>query len=72
MTFGGLLGIGDEYRALPWSVLRYIENLDAYELNLADDQLRRAPTLDGGTESGMVGRDWDRTVHDSYRAALYW
>jgi hypothetical protein len=23
MTFGGFLGIGDEYRALPWSVLRY-------------------------------------------------
>ena len=22
MTFGGFLGIGDEYRALPWSVLR--------------------------------------------------
>jgi len=22
MMFGGFLGIGDEYRALPWSVLR--------------------------------------------------
>src|SRR5213079_2852344 len=31
MTFGGFLGIGEEYRALPWSVLRYNEDLDAYE-----------------------------------------
>ena len=26
MTFGGFLGIGDDYRALPWSVLRYNED----------------------------------------------
>ena len=43
MTFGGFLGIGDEYRALPWSALRYNENLDAYELNVTEDQLRNAP-----------------------------
>jgi len=72
MTFGGFLGIGDEYRALPWSVLRYNEDLDAYELNVTDDQLQRAPALDTGWESGMVGRDWERNVHDYYRAAPYW
>jgi PRC-barrel domain len=72
MTFGGFLGIGDAYRALPWSMLRYNENLDAYELNVTDDQLRRAPALDTGWESGMIGRDWERDVHDYYRAAPYW
>lgn len=72
MTFGGFLGIGDEYRALPWSMLRYNENLDAYELNVTDDQLRRAPALDTGWESGTVGRDWERDVHDYYRASPYW
>jgi len=72
MTFGGFLGIGDEYRALPWSVLRYNEDLDAYELNMADDQLRRAPALATGSESGIVGRDWERNVHDYYRASPYW
>ena len=72
MTFGGFLGIGDEYRALPWSVLRYNEDLDAYELNVADNQLRRAPALDTGWESGRVGRDWERNVHDYYRASPYW
>jgi hypothetical protein len=25
MTFGSFLGIGDEYRALPWNLLRYNE-----------------------------------------------
>jgi PRC-barrel domain len=48
MTFGGFLGIGEEYRALPWSVLRYDEDLDAYELNLTDEQLRGAPVSETG------------------------
>jgi PRC-barrel domain protein len=37
MSFGGFLGIGENYRALPWSLLRYNEELDAYELNLTDE-----------------------------------
>ena len=72
MTFGGFLGIGDEYRALPWSMLRYNKDLDAYELNVTHDQLRRAPALDTGWESGIVGRDWERNAHDYYRAAPCW
>jgi hypothetical protein len=72
MTFGGFLGIGDEYRALPWSVLRYNENLDAYELNVTEDQLRNAPVLAAGWDTGAIGRDWERNIHDYYRASPYW
>jgi PRC-barrel domain len=72
MTFGGFLGIGDEYRALPWNVLRYNEHLDAYELNLTENQLRDAPLFAAGWDTGEIGRDWERNVHDYYRASPYW
>ena len=72
MTFGGFLGIGDEYRALPWSMLRYNPELDAYELNVTEDQLRNAPTLTTGWDTGMISRDWERNVHDYSRASPYW
>lgn len=72
MTFGGFLGIGDEYRALPWSVLRYNPELDAYELNVTEDQLRNAPALATGWDTGVIGRDWERNIHDYYRASPYW
>jgi hypothetical protein len=73
MTFGGFLGIGEEYRALPWSVLRYNEDLDAYELNLTDEQLRGAPVSEAGFyETGRADRDWERRLHDYYRATPYW
>src|SRR5215469_14469549 len=60
MSFGGFLGIGDDYRALPWNVLRYNENLDAYELNLTEDQLRGAPMPARGWETGAIDRGWER------------
>src|SRR5258705_11105979 len=43
MKFGGFLGIGDEYRALAWSMLRYNPELDPYELNVTEDQLPHTP-----------------------------
>lgn len=73
MSFGGFLGIGDDYRALPWSVLHYNTNLDAYEFNLTDDQLRGAPATDRSFyDRGVANRDWERRLHDYYRAAPYW
>jgi hypothetical protein len=73
MTFGGFFGIGEEYRALPWSLLRYDEALDAYELNLTDEQLRGAPVSGREFyERGTTDRDWERRIHDYYRATPYW
>ena len=72
MTFGGFLGIGDEHRALPWSVLHYNVDLDAYELNVTEDQLRNAPGLTTGWDTGVIGRDWERDVHEYYKASPYW
>jgi len=73
MTFGGFLGIGSEYRALPWSALRYNERLDAYEMNLTDDQLRTAPVASTGFyDTGVVDRGWEDDVHKHYLAAPYW
>jgi len=72
MTFGGFLGIGDDYRALPWSLLHYNKDLNAYELYATADQLRNAPVLAGGWDSGEVDRSWERNLHDYYHASPYW
>lgn len=41
--FGGLLGMGEKYHPLPWSLLTYDEEKGAYVVDLTEDQLRRAP-----------------------------
>jgi PRC-barrel domain len=43
MSFGGFLGIGEDYYPLPWSLLTYNERLGGYEVNLTDQQLKGAP-----------------------------
>ena len=72
MSFGGFLGLGEGYTTLPWSVLTYNVDLDAYEVNLTADQLRGAParTEEGGDPA--LERDWEEQVHRYYDAVPYW
>jgi hypothetical protein len=72
MSFGGFLGMGQEYVSLPWHMLRYNENLDAYEMNITENQLRGAPAVAEGWDTGTVSRDWERNVHTYYGVAPYW
>ena len=73
MSFGGFLGMGSEYRALPWSALRYNPDLDAYELNVTDDQLRDAPLATTDFfETSTADRRWEDDIHRHYRATPYW
>jgi len=73
MSFGGFLGMGSEYRALPWSALVYNSRLDAYELNVTEDQLRNAPlaTTDFFT-TGVADQRWEDDIHRHYGATPYW
>ena len=43
MSFGGFMGIGEDYYPLPWSLLTYNPVLDGYEVNIAAEQLKGAP-----------------------------
>jgi hypothetical protein len=43
MSYGGFLGMGEDYYPLPWSVLTYNPNLGGYEVNVTEQQLKNAP-----------------------------
>jgi len=71
LSFGGFLGMGEDYYPVPWSKLDYETNLGGYRVNFTKDQLDQAPKY---TES--QGWNWsrenDRRVYDYYRADPYW
>src|SRR4051794_6696162 len=46
MSFGGFLGIGDDYYPLPWALLTYDEGLGGYKVDVSDEQLQGAPKFD--------------------------
>jgi PRC-barrel domain len=55
MSFGGFMGIGEDYYPLPWSLLTYNPRLEGYEVNVSDQQLKGAPKY-----STHESWDWNR------------
>jgi sporulation protein YlmC with PRC-barrel domain len=58
MSFGGFLGIGEKYHPLPWDALTYDPDKGGYNIDLTEDQLRRAPTFTAD-ELADFGRNGD-------------
>ena len=54
LSFGGFLGVGKEHYPVPWKVLRYDSELDAYGSDISGSRLKGGPKH--GTESVF---DWN-------------
>jgi hypothetical protein len=72
VSFGGFLGIGEDYYPMPWSSLKYDTNLEGYRVNMTADRLKGAPSY-----SQSQGWDWssranDRRVYDYYNTPLWY
>jgi len=71
LSFGGFMGMGEDYYPVPWSMLNYDTNLGGYCVNLTKHQLNNAPKY-----SESRGWTWDRKndqrVYDYYKARPYW
>jgi hypothetical protein len=70
MSFGGFLGIGEDYYPLPWSLLTYSPRLEGYEVNLSDAQLKGAPKY--GTHGNWDWGSRARTIDDYYKVPPTW
>jgi hypothetical protein len=71
MSFGGFLGLGEDYYPMPWQMLNYDTNLGGYRVNLTREQLEKAPKYSRDSEWEW-GRANDQRVYDYYRATPYW
>jgi sporulation protein YlmC with PRC-barrel domain len=56
LSFGGLMGIGAKHIPVPWDRMKYGVALDAYEINLSDEELSRAyEAFDRGYRDDVIG-----------------
>jgi len=67
MSFGGFLGIGENYHPLAWSTLRYDEGKGGYVVNLDKQMLEDAPTYDMESDFQWTP-DYGRQVDKYYNA----
>ncbi len=71
LSFGGFLGMGEDYYPVPWSKLNYDTNLGGYLINLTESQLTGAPKYSEST-GWNCNRENDQQVYSYYRAPPYW
>jgi hypothetical protein len=62
VSFGGFLGMGEEYFPMPWASLKYGTGLEGYRVNVVEDQLKGAPRFNRNTEWDWSDRSRDRTI----------
>src|SRR5690606_24380214 len=61
VSFGGFLGMGENYRALPWAALTYDTGRDGYLVDASDEILRSSP--EGISDEHYGDRDWGSRVY---------
>ncbi|ESR25972.1 hypothetical protein N177_1307 [Lutibaculum baratangense AMV1] len=71
LAFGGFLGVGERHCPVPWSLLRYSDELGGYEINVADEQLRGAPAIEP-SEKSWTSRERDQHIHEHFNVPGYW
>jgi len=45
LGFGGVLGVGEKFYPIPWSVLDYSPDKDGYVVPLSKEKIEQAPNL---------------------------
>lgn len=66
MSFGGFLGIGEEYNPVPWDVLVYDTSYDGYVIDADRAKLEAAPRYRAGEQPAWHDRAYHERVHRHY------
>lgn len=71
---GGFAGVGADFFALPWALVRDIPSDEANEIlvDLGEEKLEKAPRVDPDTWQQTADRNWGRSVHEYFGLQPYW
>jgi len=71
LKYGSIMGLGGKLFALPWSVLKYSTNFDAYVVDIPTERLKAAPSFDASNPPNMADPKWDRKIRDYYGVGAF-
>jgi uncharacterized protein YjbJ (UPF0337 family)/sporulation protein YlmC with PRC-barrel domain len=72
LSFGGFLGFGDKFFAIPWEALRLSSVEEAFILHVDRETLANAPGFDKAHWPEMADRQWGAGIYDYYGYRPYW
>ena len=66
LSFGGALGMGSKWFAIPWAALHTSDPSRGVLLNVDTERLRHAPGFDAKNWPDMADAAWQRSIYDYY------
>ncbi len=72
LSFGGFLGIGDKYFAMPWEAFTINQEDEKFMLNVDKEKLEDAPGFDKDNWPTNSNHDYLTSVYKHYGYQPYW
>jgi len=66
LAFGGFLGMGEKFFAVPWDAIRLDEKSKRLVLDVDRERLVNAPGFDKEHWPDMADETWQRAIHSHY------
>jgi sporulation protein YlmC with PRC-barrel domain len=66
LSYGGILGMGDKYFAVPMQALSLDEDRKVFILDVSKDQIKNAPGFDKDNWPDMADPDFMNKLHNFY------
>ena len=72
LSFGGFLGMGDKYFAIPWNAFQFNLKENRAVLNVDKKLLENAPGFDKANWPNFADSTWGNNIYKHYGYTPYW
>ena len=72
LSFGGFLGMGDKYFAIPWNAFHFNLKENRAVLNVDKKLLENAPGFDKANWPNFADSIWGNSIYKHYGYTPYW
>ena len=72
LSFGGFLGMGDKYFAIPWNAFHFNLSENRAVLNVEKKLLENAPGFNKDNWPNMADSVWGTSIYKHYGYTPYW
>lgn len=70
LSFGGILGLGEKYFAIPWEALHLSDNREHFALAVTEKELEQAPGFDKNNWPDFADPVYYATIYEFYKVPV--